>query len=174
MKIQYYTTLLILLGTLLASAQTERYATITATAVQVPPNDYKATNQISIVEGETAQVVSFLTSGGSGAISYCQKDGAIFNSISSSGVGANGATITGPATFTVVAQGQDNRGLLTLKIMPNTFAPDKTLIIPPGTNQFSISLESSTNLVNWSTATNGIYGSPDEARFFRIHMQKVN
>lgn len=47
-------------------------------------------------------------------------------------------------------------------------------VLSSGTNQVFVTLESSTNLVNWSTATNGVYGSPDEARFFRIHMEEVD
>ena len=64
-----------------------------------------------------------------------------------------------------------NSTVMTVKIIPVNYDVNKTLILPPGTNQVAIALETSTNLVNWSTATNGIYGSPDEARFFRIHMQ---
>ena len=43
------------------------------------------------------------------------------------------------------------------------------------TNQFNIALECSTNLVNWSSATNGAYGgSLTEAKFFRIKVEKIN
>ena len=35
-------------------------------------------------------------------------------------------------------------------------------------------MECSTNLVHWVPATNGIYGSPTEAKFFRLKADKVN
>jgi hypothetical protein len=58
----------------------------------------------------------------------------------------------------------------TVKITPESFPPNQTLILPPGTNQVQITLQSSTDLKNWITATNGIYGSPTTAQFFRIQM----
>ena len=80
--------------------------------------------------------------------------------------------VKGPATFKLV--GGASPTLLTLKVMPEAYPPDKSVIVAPTTNQVQITLESSTNLVNWASATNGVYGSPDEARFFRIHLQKLN
>ncbi len=46
-------------------------------------------------------------------------------------------------------------------------------MLAPGTNQVFVTLESSTNLLNWSDATNGVYGSPDTARFFRLRQTTV-
>ena len=60
---------------------------------------------------------------------------------------------------------------LTVKIIPQSYDPNKTLIIPPGTNQVQITLQVSPDLVNWTTATNGVYGSPNTAQFFRINEQ---
>ncbi len=64
--------------------------------------------------------------------------------------------------------------MMTVKITPESYDPNKTLILPPGTNQVYVGMESSTNLVNWANATNGIYGSPDVARFFRLKMTVLN
>ena len=86
--------------------------------------------------------------------------------------------ITGPATLTIVSgtpsRTTNNAAFITFEILPESSPVDKTLIVPPGTNQVEIMLESSTNLVSWATATNGIYGSPDAARFFRIHLRKLD
>ena len=64
--------------------------------------------------------------------------------------------------------------MLTVKIIPETYDVNKTVILPPTTNQVQVTMESSTNLVTWVTATNGIYGSPDSARFFRIKLTSQN
>jgi hypothetical protein len=86
--------------------------------------------------------------------------------------------VTGPATLTlnsgIASRATNNAAFITFEILPETSPIDKTLILPPGTNQVEITLESSTNLVTWATATNGIYGSPDAARFFRIHLRKLD
>jgi hypothetical protein len=58
--------------------------------------------------------------------------------------------------------------LTTVKITPDSVDVNKTFILSPGTNQVYVTLESGTNLVNWAAATNGVYGSPDTVRFFRI------
>lgn len=78
--------------------------------------------------------------------------------------------VAGPATLTVMNAFEYEPAMATFEIQPTSFPPDKTIILPPGTNQVYVGLESSTNLVIWSAATNGVYGSPNEARFFRIKM----
>jgi hypothetical protein len=163
MKTHLFPILLLLAGCCMASAQTERYVTITVSN--------GSSNQVSIAEGETAEVVSLggVASGSFNSASFV-KDGIVFNSLVTPP--SNFVVVKGPVTFRLVSQ--DGNAHLTLKVMPESFPPDKTLILPPGTNQVSITLESSTNLVNWASATNGVYGSPDEARFFRIHLQKLN
>ncbi len=80
-----------------------------------------------------------------------------------------GSTIAGPAQFQLTAP-LTTGAFMTVKITPATYDANKTFILPPGTNQVYIGLESSTNLVNWADATNGVYGSPNVARFFRIRM----
>ena len=85
-----------------------------------------------------------------------------------------GTTVTGPATITVHTNSGGGVGLLTVRIIPNSYDVNKTLILPPGTNQVYVGLESSTNLVNWADSTNGVHGSPDVARFSRIRMATLH
>lgn len=146
------------------------------------------TNIITIADYESGELISVLTTNAStsnqGWPFYVQvkKDnftftlkssasfmfGAIGSATSGTGVGD---VIRGPATFSLLdtygAQG------FTVRITPVSFPPNQTLIVPPGTNQVQISMESSTNLVNWQTATNGIYGSPETVRFFRMKMTNL-
>jgi hypothetical protein len=156
-----------LLPLAVASAGNEKFVTITA-----PGGSQSVTNRFTVLEGQSAEVIQVI---GSQAFCYYSKDGfdftAVYQAVSSpSGVGT---IIAGPATFTLASQAGLNAAL-TLKIRPESYDPNKTVIVPPGTNQVAITMESSTNLVNWGTATNGIYGSPDVARFFRIRMDKLN
>ena len=159
----------------IAKAGEARYETITGT------------NSITIADYETAELVTVFTSGFNyvsqnlNTVSVTKNDKTFLlksaasfannlggTSYSSSGVGD---TVRGPASF-FLTPGQGAEGF-TVKITPVSFPPNQTLIVPPGTNQVQVSMETSTNLVNWATATNGVYGSPSEARFFRLKMTNL-
>lgn len=149
------------------------YVTITVPGVQ----GTNATYQIS--QGQAAEIVGIgqPPNSGSGPVYEniaVQINGQTFNV-------ASGAFVAGPATFTLQPIVQNNSGVnvffpnfMTLNIVPSTFDVQKTLILPPGPGQFYVSLQTSTDLINWSTATNGIYGSPNTAQFFRISMTSTN
>jgi len=68
-----------------------------------------------------------------------------------------GTIMKGPVTFVLMGQ-LDTPAYLTLKLMPAAYPPARPVIIAPGTNQFQVTLETSTNLVYWAAATNGVYG----------------
>jgi hypothetical protein len=149
------------------------------------------TNVITIADYESAELISVLnTNSSSGAASLyptsirANKNGYSFILRASAArfvngnndmvaVSSVGDVVRGPATFQLTSVSALSAHGFTLKITPVAFPPDQTLIVPPGTNQVHISMESSTNLVNWATATNGIYGSPNEARFFRLKMTNL-
>ena len=159
------TLLLALVGS--AYAQTDRYVTLGAKSIgngQMP-------NSIIISASETAHIESYSLNNRSSGYTI-SKD----NVDVTSGSGNGDLTkVKGPATIRLFSAhdnyGNDGSAMLTIRISPESFDLNKTLILPPSTNQVAIALETSTNLVNWTMATNGVYGSPDEARFFRIHMQ---
>lgn len=141
---------------------------------------------ITIADYETGELISVLNTNVASTAGHpyyvaAQKDGYVLSlksaasyyypvagAATSSGVGD---IIRGPATFYLIDTGSAQA--FTVKITPVSFPPNKTLIVPPGTNQVQISLEASTNLVNWAVATNGVYGSPDSAYFFRMRMTKL-
>jgi hypothetical protein len=89
------------------------------------------------------------------------------------GVIPHGTIVAGPATIALDSGTLAHPRLLTVKIIPDSYDVNKTLILPPGTNQFQVTLQTSTNLVSWSVTTNGVYGSPDTARFFRVSMGQL-
>ncbi len=73
-----------------------------------------------------------------------------------------------PAKLVLVGGG----GLATFRISPNFTDPQKTAIVLPGAdNAALVTMQYSTNLVDWFPATNGVYAG-DVAKFFKIHLEK--
>ena len=149
------------------NAQEARYVTVVVSAL--------TTNQIQIADFETGELVTLTPAFNADAIIL--KNGASIDVTADYPL--KKTIVQGPATF-IFPNAASTSGspyppvLATVKITPASFPPDKTLIIAPTTNQFQVTLETSTNLVSWDSATNGAYGSPDAARFFRIHLQQTN
>jgi len=85
--------------------------------------------------------------------------------------------MTGPATIVfqdmALNRSPENLAFLTFELTPLSFPPDKTLIVLPGTNGANVTLECSTNLVDWSTATNGVYNNLPSAKFFGIKAERL-
>ena len=140
MKIHLIAILILTAGCLSASAQYEQYVTLNVAPPNNPPTSDFVTNTFSINQGQAAQITSYF---GSQAYSFytISNNGAIFSSEPlPSYFGPNpGAIIQGPATFTLNSSGGFN-ALLTLKIIPEAYDPNKTLIVPPGTNHVQITL----------------------------------
>ena len=145
-----------------------------------------ATNEIQLAEYETAELVSHSVMGPGGmgwvATLTATKDNAqlsanmvpaIPNGSYTYGYTFQTFIVAGPAKIRIVWPGQSDY-FATFRITPESFPPDRTIIAMPGTNQTSITLECSTNLVQWSPATNGVYGPMPEAKFFRIKAQATH
>lgn len=158
-----------------ASGQSSRFTTITAVS---RTNNMIVTNSVTIPAGEAARVVSahpvqwtFYSGQASPTIAtYATlfKDGGQFEVFKDD-------VVEGPATIQIwaaLAQNQNPAVWMTLERLPQAFPPDRTLLLPQGSNSVAVALECSTNLVHWSTATNGIYGTPDAAKFFRIRAER--
>ncbi len=83
-------------------------------------------------------------------------------------------TIAGPATIVLETVNSWELALLTLDIQPTPFRPDKAATLGPSSGDVKVTMEASTNLVDWVTATNGlVYTNSPAARFFRIRMEKT-
>jgi hypothetical protein len=154
MKTRFLLGTALLLGFFTSAADNFRCVTIAAT--------FGGPATVQIQQGETAELVSSVstTKNGTGQTTFLKSGGG-------GGPWGYGIPVTGPATITA-SSSRDNTVLITVKITPDPVDVNKTLILPPGTNQVYVALESSTNLVNWSAATNGFYGSPETVLFFRI------
>ena len=78
--------------------------------------------------------------------------------------------IAGPATIELRGYG----GIATFRISPGAYSPDKALLIAPGPGGAEVTLERSTNLVDWAVAENGVYTNNPVATFFRIRAVPIH
>jgi len=72
--------------------------------------------------------------------------------------------IAGPATI------QCTGGYATFRITPQEFPVEKTAIIPHLSKGATVTLQVSNNLMDWTTAANGIYSGTNGPLFFRINL----
>ena len=132
------------------------------------------TDEVSISSNETARITG---------ISYPNFGDAriqlIKNSITNSFTLSNarpadvpGVTLAGPATIRLVANG--NTAFVTVQIEPQSFPPDKTIIIPQGTPGANIIMEQSTDLVSWTNSLPGSYtNTAVNHLFFRLRAERL-
>ena len=173
------TTLLTLLLSVLGVAAQERYVTLAQPYFYDNQNfQHVATNTLEIVSGETAHLVS-LVRGTPGSCSlYVEKDGARVGVypptlVTFGGSGSHSPTdplvVNGPARLLLVGSG----GMATLKITPDQYPPDRTVVVPGGPGGATVTMECSTNLVNWVPATSGVYTNLPGVKFFRIKLDRI-
>lgn len=169
---QIRVTFVILSITLSPLAAQERYITLLAKEAYL-------TNSFSIETNETASLEfmrhshTYWTT----AVTKPYRDGSFAQNYTSGDSFGPGYLIAGPATISLWNRsdswGNSYLSLETWKITPSAFPTDKTLIIPAGTHGATVTLETSTNLLNWTTATNGFYSGTNTSQFFRINAQRV-
>ena len=86
-----------------------------------------------------------------------------------------GVTLAGPADVTITSGGSIRTPstplLVTLEIGPGAYSVTNSVTLGPGQGA-AINLESSTDLLTWGPATNGVYTAP-AAMFFRLHLQRI-
>ena len=135
----------------------------------------------------TNEVATVLTGEGYGYVSW-EKDGLSFGGQSAYYAAnefnppAASARIThqpyklvlaGPAKLNIACTScEPYPSYLTVQLDSDQFPPDKTVIVPEGSGA-NIVLESSTNLINWTAATPGLYTNRTGNLFFRIRADRV-
>jgi hypothetical protein len=94
---------------------------------------------------------------------------------SSGGVSALPQKISGPCTVRLSMEGSSSSQLvyaayeITRRTEVTSSLPSNSVVIPTdATGDVEIILESSVDLVSWTAATAGTYGSSTEKRFFRV------
>lgn len=123
---------------------------------------------LAVQPGQMAEVKSFVGMGGGSGL-MIQKDGMQWNF---SGGSAIGFKVVGPAQLFLLAEAPAVV-MATIEITPSAFPPDKAVTVGPYSGNVQVTLESSTDLVNWAPAVSGAtYTNTPDARFFRINVQR--
>lgn len=102
-------------------------------------------------------------------------NGASLNIPSSNGGISNPPTVAGPATITIGGNsgGVNFCTIETGSALSVPVTPTASVVIPADTNgPVNIILESSTDLVNWTAALPGKYGTTTSNRFFRVRAER--
>lgn len=73
----------------------------------------------------------------------------------------------------VASSAAGGRGFCTISITPESFPPDKTIILPADTKGAIINLEASGDLINWTNAPAGSYTNLTGNLFFRIRADRI-
>ena len=136
------------------------------------------TDEIAIGSNEFAEVKSIYgPGGGSGCTIYFIKNGVTNSSPTSLFIGGGSTipnrlpTIAGPATIRLTGSGT---AFCTVKIEPESFPPDKTIIIPQGTPGANIIMEQSSDLITWTNSVPGIYTNTAISHlFFRLRAERL-
>ena len=143
------------------------------------------TNQIQITSQQSVQIKSYwdsvaAVSGNSGSLVRIQSGPNVIdmqaNSLIQNSVQIISHTpdfmIAGPATISLVTSGTQNQAILTLDVEPAPFPPGRTITVGANSGNVQVTMEMSTDLVNWTPAVNGqVYTNCPDARFFRIKLQ---
>lgn len=163
------------------SSETGQYFTLQGIYQGSPNYNYSTNNFICVPANTAVAIVSFTTVSSPSTTWAFVVTGGVTNAIilPQNISPSSPFIIAGPALINNIIP-QNSYGyiagnyLLTYKYIPQAADVNKTLIIPPGTNNVSVRLQSSTDLVNWLDATNGLYGGTNVAQFFRINMQSAS
>lgn len=168
------TFLLFLLTTVGLAAQVPRYEVMQIAVRDVPdPSGFgmmhlTQTNSLVVKQFEIVELVS--VSSISGSLTVTTPTGR-FNAFP----GATTAylpplIVVGPANIVMEAVS----GYALFKITPSYYPFEKASLVMPGPGGAVVTMECSTDLVNWVTATNGTYTNMPAAKFFRINLNKIN
>jgi len=165
------TSFLALAALTLVSISHARVVTLTAQAT----GSVVGTNEVFIEDYELAEIVSFPTAMNLNSFIDVLKDGqrATLQTLAVGGVGFEPIVVAGPATIRLRVVNNVSAGLCTVKITPESYPPDKSILVAPGSGGAAITLECSTNLVNWMATTNGVYTNLPAAKFFRIKAERI-
>ena len=83
-------------------------------------------------------------------------------------------SVTGPATIQLWSfSNVQGKAMATVDIAPAAYPPDRAVTVGPYSADMKVTMEMSTDLVNWTVAQNAaVYTNRPEARFFRIKLEK--
>jgi hypothetical protein len=157
----------------LQRAEGAETVTLITQATQAGVKAYSST--VTLNAGDSAQIV--YTNPSSFGVAEITKDAMTFSVGMMLSATMVQPTIAGPATIRAEADPNivslNTPVVVTLVItranVPPSQTPQNTVVIPENaTGNVQIILESSTDMITWTAATPGSYGSSTQRRFFRI------
>jgi hypothetical protein len=131
--------------------------------------DSKPSAELSVGTNEVAKIVSLI---GNYSPELRIEAGGVTNNYRSEIVSGQ-IVIAGPARLRLLQGGSGNNNLCTVVREPESFPPDKTLIIPADTGGANIIMEGSTDLIHWTNAVPGVYTNLTGHMFFRIRAERI-
>jgi len=143
--------------------------------------DTNQPNVLSITNGQVATVKSFLACCPSdGCLTLVVTKGAISLSVfpgmllEGTQYYAGPVVIAGTATFTLTntcSLPPPSPFIATIDVEPGPYPPGKTATVGSYSGNVQVTMQMSTDLVNWTPAVNGmVYTNSPDARFFRIQL----
>lgn len=132
----------------------------------------KTSDSVTIGTNETATVVGVFYYGTDGMLEIV-KNGITNNcTVASLHPPSRSTVVPGPAIIRL--NGTANPVFVTLRVAPESFPPDKTIIIPQGTPGANIIMEQSTDLINWTNSVPGTYtNTAVNHLFFRLRAERL-
>ena len=128
------------------------------------------TNQVQITSSQTFRGVAMSDNCGNAQL-LVQKDSKTF--VFNAGQMAS-VVMAGPAAVSLGLDGSlqpSCQSFVTLDIQPAPFPPGRAVTVGAYSGNVQVTMEMSTDLVNWTPAVNGlVYTNAPDARFFRIKL----
>lgn len=164
---------LVILGTLVATFNSP----VQARVITLTANYQTTSNELAVATNEVACVSSWQTHYPQGTKLQVVKNGI---TVEIPGRNGNGDTIVpqikiaGPATVRLITFGEPGPSVFcTIDIAPQSFPPDKSIIIPADTNGANIIMEASPDLIHWTNAPPGFYTNNVGNMFFRLRAERI-
>ena len=123
---------------------------------------------ITVASNSYAVIKSVNTDYGGDVVVNMQ--GVVF-SLDASTENLSNLTFAGPATIQLQGNGY-GPAFATIEVEPGLFPPGKALTVGSNSGNVRVTMQMSTDLVNWAPAVNGmVYTNSPDARFFRIMLE---
>jgi hypothetical protein len=163
--------IVLLLGVVMALHTAKaQIQTITVASGSPQANQIYMGQTLTIPANYYARLMSFI---GPNALLQIQSQGmSVLLNVNSTSLSATPVVIAGPATFQIEQSATSAPGsFATVDVEPGPFPPGKTATIGANAGDVQVTMQTSTDLVNWTTAVNGqTYTNSPAAQFFRIQM----
>jgi len=127
-------------------------------------------DEVSIGTNEVAEVTSSYGPDYTGPYGLIVIKNGITNSVAA--YTSKGVRVAGPATLRLmITSSSGGTWFCSVKILPESFPPGQTIILPQGTVGV-IHVESSTNLIQWQDEWVQTFANTNQNRFFRLRAER--